>query len=124
MWPPSGTSVELSFSLPRNAARGEYVTDRSRNVVASYDDVFGGWDPSSSARNSWDAIMRQPSFAGGFSWTGFAYRGEPTPYGWPSASSFFGAMDLCGFPKAEFYIRQALWGERQARIDVASTLEL
>jgi beta-galactosidase len=89
--------------------RGEYVTDRSRNVVASYDEVFGGWDRFSSARNSWEAIARQPSFIGGFSWTGFAYRGEPTPYGWPSASSFFGAMDLCGFPKTEFYVRQALW---------------
>jgi beta-galactosidase len=89
--------------------RGEYATDRSKNVVASYDDVFRGWDKFSSARNSWEEIARQRSFAGGFSWTGFDYRGEPTPYGWPSASSFFGAMDLCGFPKTEFYIRQAHW---------------
>jgi beta-galactosidase len=89
--------------------RGEYVTDPSRNIVASYDDVFRGWDRFSSARDAWAAIARQPSFAGGFFWTGFDYRGEPTPYGWPAASSFFGAMDLCGFPKTEFYIRQALW---------------
>jgi beta-galactosidase len=89
--------------------RGEYVTDKSRNTVASYDDVFPGWDKFSSARNAWAAIAGQPSFAGGFSWTGFDYRGEPTPYGWPSTSSCFGAMDLCGFPKTEFYIRQALW---------------
>jgi beta-galactosidase len=89
--------------------RGEYVTDTSRNTVASYDDVFPGWDRFSSVRNAWQAIARQPSFGGGFSWTGFDYRGEPTPYGWPSASSYFGAMDLCGFPKTEFYIRQALW---------------
>jgi beta-galactosidase len=89
--------------------RGEYMTDRSKHTVASYDDVFPGWDQFSSARHAWDAIARQPSFAGGFSWTGFDYRGEPTPYGWPAASSYFGAMDLCGFPKAEFYIRRALW---------------
>ncbi len=88
--------------------RGEYTTDWSK-VVASYDDVFPGWAKTSSARNSWEAISMQPSFAGGFSWTGFAYRGEPTPYGWPSASSHFGALDLCGFPKTEFYVRQALW---------------
>lgn len=88
--------------------RGEYATDWSK-VVGSYDDVWPGWDKHSSARNSWEAIVRQPSFAGGFSWTGFAYRGEPTPYGCPSASSHFGAMDLCGFPKTEFYVRQALW---------------
>jgi beta-galactosidase len=53
--------------------------------------------------------MKQTSFAGGFSWTGFAYRGEPTPYGWPSASSHFGALDLCGFPKTEFFVRQAMF---------------
>ena len=89
--------------------RGEYTTDGSRNVVAAYDDVYPGWDKHSSARNSWAAIAQRPSLAGGFFWTGFAYRGEPSPYGWPSAGSFFGAMDLCGFPKTEFYVRQALW---------------
>jgi len=89
--------------------RGEYATDYSRNIVAAYDDVYPGWDKCSSARNSWEAIATRPRIAAGFSWTGFDYRGEPTPYGWPSASSFFGAMDLCGFPKTEFYIRQALW---------------
>lgn len=88
--------------------RGEYTTDWKR-VVASYDEVFPGWAATSSARNSWEALMKQTSFAGGFSWTGLAYRGEPTPYGWPSASSHFGALDLCGFPKTEFYVRQALF---------------
>jgi len=87
--------------------RGEYAA--GANVVSSYDDVFPGWDKTSNARNSWEAICRQPSFAGGFSWAGFAYRGEPAPCGWPSASSHFGALDLCGFPKTEFYVRQALW---------------
>jgi beta-galactosidase len=79
------------------------------NVVTSYDDVFPGWDKYSNVRNSWQALASRPFMAGGFSWTGFAYRGEPTPYGWPSASSHFGALDLCGFPKTEFYIRQALF---------------
>lgn len=87
--------------------RGAYVG--GQNIVTAYDDVFPGWDKCSSARNSWEAIATRPRIAGGFSWTGFDYRGEPTPYGWPSASSFFGAMDLCGFPKTEFYIRQAHW---------------
>lgn len=86
--------------------RGEYTTDWKK-VVGSYDDVYPGWAATSNARNSWEAICKQTSFAGGFSWTGFAYRGEPTPYGWPSASSHFGAMDLCGFPKTEFFVRQA-----------------
>jgi beta-galactosidase len=89
--------------------RGAYATDYSKFIVGSYDDVYPGWDRHSSARNSWEAIATRPRLAGGFSWTGFAYRGEPTPFGWPSASSFFGALDLCGFPKTEFYIRQAHW---------------
>ncbi|MEO8615244.1 MAG: beta-galactosidase GalA [Luteolibacter sp.] len=93
--------------------RGEYTTDWKK-VVASYDEVFPGWAKTSNARNSWEAIMKQTSFAGGFSWTGFAYRGEPTPYGWPSASSHFGALDLCGFPKTEFYVRQALFVKDKA----------
>jgi beta-galactosidase len=89
--------------------RGAYATDYSKNIVGAYDDVYPGWDKFSSARNSWEEIVQQRSFAGSFSWTGFDYRGEPTPFGWPSASSFFAALDLCGFPKTEFYIRQAHW---------------
>jgi beta-galactosidase len=89
--------------------RGAYATDYSKFIVGSYDDVYPGWDRHSSARNSWEAIATRPRLAGSFSWTGFDYRGEPTPFGWPSASSFFGALDLCGFPKTEFYFRQAHW---------------
>ncbi|HMP84673.1 MAG TPA: glycoside hydrolase family 2 TIM barrel-domain containing protein, partial [Verrucomicrobiota bacterium] len=69
--------------------RGAFVG--GQNIVTAYDDVFPGWDRHSSARNSWEAIATRPRLAGGFSWTGFDYRGEPTPYGWPSAGSFFGA---------------------------------
>ena len=93
--------------------RGEFFTDYSKFIVASYDDVYPGWDKCSSARNSWEAIAARPRIAGGFSWTGFDYRGEPTPFGWPSAGSFFGAMDLCGFPKTGFHIRQAQWAKNK-----------
>jgi len=87
--------------------RGEYVTDKPRQIIASYDDVFDGW--STNNRKVWKAIAQQPSFGGGFIWTGLDYRGEPTPFHWPAVSSYFGCMDLCGFPKTAFYIRQALW---------------
>ena len=87
--------------------RDAYATDWSRLVIASYDDRYPGW--ASSNRSAWEAIARQPSFAGGFIWTGFDYRGEPSPFGWPATSSYFGCLDLCGFPKTAFYIRQALW---------------
>ena len=48
--------------------------------------------------------------AGGFAWTGFDYRGEPTPYGWPSINSQFGIVDMCGFPKDFYYYYKAWWG--------------
>ncbi|HEY1847701.1 MAG TPA: DUF4982 domain-containing protein, partial [Opitutaceae bacterium] len=47
--------------------------------------------------------------SGGFVWTGFDYRGEPTPYDWPCINSHFGILDTCGFPKDNFYYYQAWW---------------
>ena len=56
------------------------------------------------------AILRDALVgAGGFAWTGFDYRGEPTPYGWPSISSNFGIVDMCGFPKDNYYYYRAWW---------------
>jgi len=87
--------------------RGESVTDKSRGLMGSYDDNFARW--GLSHRRAWKEIDERPFLAGGFVWTGFDYRGEPTPYGWPAASTFFGIMDLCGFPKSAYYIHQAHW---------------
>jgi beta-galactosidase len=97
--------------------RGEYVTDKSRNILDSYDDEHPGW--GSTHRDAWKAIATRPFIAGGFVWTGFDYRGEPTPFGWPSAGSFFGCMDLCGFPKTAFYLHQALWIENKPVLTLA-----
>jgi beta-galactosidase len=91
--------------------RGEYVTDRARHVVASYDDEAAPW--GATHRAAWRAIADRPFVAGGFVWSGFDYRGEPTPFSWPSVGSFFGIMDSCGFPKMAFYLRRAEWiGDR------------
>jgi beta-galactosidase len=91
--------------------RGEYVTDPKRKVIDSYDDQHAPW--GWTHRGAWKDIATRPFIAGGFVWTGFDYRGEPTPHSWPSVSSFFGCMDLCGFPKAAFYMHQALWVQDQ-----------
>jgi beta-galactosidase len=89
-------------------SRDEYTSMRgSNNALAAYDDEHAGW--GSSHREGWKSIDTKPFVAGGFVWTGFDYRGEPTPCTWPSASSFFGCMDLCGFPKTAFFLRQAMW---------------
>lgn len=87
--------------------RGEYETDDARQIKDSYDTQFAPW--GASHRRAWKAIATRPYLAGGFVWTGFDYRGEPTPYQWPSAGSFFGIMDQCGFPKAAFFLHQAQW---------------
>ncbi|CAL4867196.1 Beta-galactosidase BoGH2A [Asticcacaulis sp. MM231] len=87
--------------------RGVYKTDKDKRVSASYDDDAADW--GATHRKAWKAIATRDYIAGGFVWTGFDYHGEPTPYIWPSNSSVFGIMDLCGFEKAAFWIHQAQW---------------
>ncbi|HEX8322974.1 MAG TPA: beta-galactosidase GalA [Tepidisphaeraceae bacterium] len=87
--------------------RGEYVTDKSKFIIDSYDTQAADW--GRTHRDSWKRIAERKFLAGGFVWTGFDYRGEPTPHAWPAASSFFGIMDLCGFPKSAFWMHQAHW---------------
>ncbi|MBC7783723.1 MAG: glycoside hydrolase family 2 protein [Burkholderiales bacterium] len=89
--------------------RGEYVTDKSKPVLDSYDTQFQSW--GATHRAAWKRIAERPFLAGGFVWTGFDYRGEPQPLQWPATGSSFGIMDLCGFPKSAFYIHQAQWIE-------------
>ena len=88
------------------STRGEYSTDPSRNTMSSYDGVVG-W--GETPEQWWKYYGTQEWEAGGFAWTGFDYRGEPTPYGWPSINSQFGIVDMCGFPKDYFYYYKAWW---------------
>jgi beta-galactosidase len=87
--------------------RGEFKTDRNRSVLNSYDTEFQPW--GTTHRNSWKAIAERPFVAGSFVWTGFDYHGEPQPLEWPATGSSFGCLDLCGFPKTAYFIRQAQW---------------
>ena len=97
--------------------RGEYTTDKSKNLIASYDDDFAPW--GNSHRDAWEAIATRDFIAGGFVWTGFDYRGEPTPNEWPSVSSVFGIMDLNGFAKDAYYIHQVQWIKNRPLIYLA-----
>ena len=90
------------------STRGEYATDKLRNTVSSYDGVVP-W--GETAEEWWKFYGSRDWIAGGFAWTGFDYRGEPTPYGWPSINSQFGIVDMCGFPKDYFYYYKAWWGK-------------
>jgi beta-galactosidase len=87
--------------------RGEFATDKRHNLIGSYDDQPADW--GATHRKAWRIIAERPFVAGGFVWTGFDYRGEPSPLTWPSAGSFFGCMDLCGFPKTAYFLHQAQW---------------
>ncbi|MDE3188922.1 MAG: DUF4982 domain-containing protein [Acidobacteriota bacterium] len=89
------------------STRGVYSTDKLRNTVNAYDGVVP-W--GETAEEWWQFYGTREWEAGGFAWTGFDYRGEPTPYGWPSINSQFGIVDMCGFPKDTFYYYKAWWG--------------
>ncbi|TNJ46574.1 DUF4982 domain-containing protein [Tamlana fucoidanivorans] len=91
------------------------------NHVSSYDVTVG--PPWAYAPDiEFDAQAKEPRSLGEFIWTGFDYLGEPTPYGgrdnstngywnddWPSRSSYFAPVDLCGFPKDRYYLYQSQW---------------
>jgi beta-galactosidase len=79
-----------------------------RNLVNDYNGVVN-W--GETAEEWWKFYGTRDWEAGGFAWTGFDYRGEPTPYGWPSINSQFGIVDMCGFPKDTFYYYKAWWGK-------------
>ena len=87
--------------------RGIYVTDPSKGYVGSYDP----WTTTgrASAVGWWSFCDSQPWLLGGFVWTGFDYRGEPSPNQWPNISSQYGIIDTCGFPKDAFYYYRAWW---------------
>jgi beta-galactosidase len=92
------------------STRGIYTNDKTLGYMSAYDDNAQSW--SSTAEEWWSFFAVRPWLSGGFVWTGFDYRGEPTPYGWPCINSHFGVMDTCGFPKDNFYYYQACWGDR------------
>jgi beta-galactosidase len=88
--------------------RGEYARDDARHILPAYDREHPWW--ATTAEFWWKIIADQPFNAGGFIWTGFDYRGEPTPFNqFPSISSYFGVMDTCGFPKDNYYYYKAWW---------------
>ena len=89
------------------ATRGIYQTDPLRNTLSAYDVNHTAW--SEVAEEWWTFYGTREWEAGGFAWTGFDYRGEPTPYGWPSINSQFGIVDMCGFPKDDFFYYKAWW---------------
>lgn len=77
------------------------------NTISAFDQVRTPW--GSTHEETWKIIKKQDFLSGFYIWTGFDYLGEPTPYGWPSRSSYFGIVDIAGFPKDSYYMYKSEW---------------
>ncbi len=116
-----GRNLVASETASALSTRGEYglylddngqvqINIRPDHQCTSYDLDKPQW--GHTAETSLMALKSHPSIAGEFVWTGFDYIGEPTPYSWPSRSSYFGIIDLAGFPKDRFYLYQSTWTDK------------
>ncbi len=96
-------------------SRGVYHLPTTSNILkhsdsqcSSYDNSIVGW--GQSAEDSWEQDKTRSYVMGQFIWTGFDYIGESTPYyAWPAKNSYFGIVDMCGFPKDIYYFYQSQW---------------
>jgi beta-galactosidase len=101
-----------SEELSNVKSRGVYTTQNTNlhwtgcnNQQCSSYDI--GWGDGFNTEEMLLLNMKRPWFFGQFDWTGFDYGGEPTPYTWPSKSSYFGTIDTAGFPKDIYYFYQS-----------------
>ncbi|KAF2009698.1 glycoside hydrolase family 2 protein [Aaosphaeria arxii CBS 175.79] len=98
--------VHSNISTIVGAGPGEGADPETQQVSA-----YGLYAPPWAA--SQDKVFEQqdkhPYVAGEFVWTGWDYIGEPTPYDNSSRSSYFGIIDLAGFPKERYYLYQSRW---------------
>lgn len=90
--------------------RGIYENDTVKGYLRDYDLNKPAW--GAYTEPSWKFYAARPWLAGVMMWTGFDYRGEPTPYGWPCINSHFGIMDMCGFPKNNYFYYQSWWSAK------------
>ncbi|MDB5275819.1 MAG: glycoside hydrolase [Ferruginibacter sp.] len=98
-----------SDSLRRWPARWDKPFNEGNKdlTVSAYDNVSAPW--GSTHEETWKEMKKYNFLSGQYIWTGFDYIGEPTPYPWPARSSYFGIIDLAGFPKDVYYMYQSEW---------------
>lgn len=80
-------------------------------TCSAYDNSSAPW--GSTHEETWKLVKKYDFFSGMYIWTGWDYIGEPTPYPWPAVSSYFGIIDLAGFPKDVYYMYQSEWTNQQ-----------
>jgi beta-galactosidase len=79
-------------------------------TCSAYDNCSAPW--GSTHEETLKELLKYDFASGMFLWTGFDYIGEPTPYPWPARSSYFGIIDLAGFPKDVYYLYQSLFTKK------------
>jgi len=103
------TSPDTIRRWPANG-KTKLTEGNAEFAVSSYDNVSAYW--GSTHEETWKEAKKYPHVSGLFVWTGFDYLGEPIPYPWPARSSYFGIVDLAGFPKNAYYMYQSEWTDK------------
>jgi beta-galactosidase len=98
------------FHWPEKSPQRFVEKGNADYTVSAYDQVSAYW--GSTHEETWKIIKKYDFLSGLFIWSGFDYLGEPTPYPWPARSSYFGIVDLAGFPKDVYYMYQSEWALR------------
>ncbi|MGN6395922.1 MAG: beta-galactosidase GalB [Mucilaginibacter sp.] len=113
----SGLETRGHYDFPSDSIRiwptrwdKPFTEGNADNTVSAFDNVRPPWGSTHEA--TWKVMKKYDFLSGFFIWTGFDYLGEPTPYKWPSRSSFFGIIDLAGFPKDVYYMYQSEWTDK------------
>jgi len=112
----SGLATRGHYDMPSDSIRRwpirwdlPFTLGNPDNTCSAYDNCSAPW--GSTQEETWKIVKKHDFLSGVYVWTGFDYLGEPTPYGWPSRSSYFGIVDLAGFPKDTYYFYKSEWTE-------------
>jgi beta-galactosidase len=104
------------YDMPSDSARiwpadaKPFTKGNPDYTVSAYDNTYAYW--GASHEQSWKAVKKFDYMAGCFVWSGFDFLGEPVPYQWPARSSYYGIIDLAGFPKDVYYLYQSEWTKK------------
>jgi beta-galactosidase len=108
----SALETRCSYDMPSDSIRRwpeywdrPFTSGNADFSCSAYDNCSAPW--GSTHEETWKIIKKYDYLSGMFIWTGFDYLGEPTPYPWPAKSSYFGIVDLAGFPKDVYYMYQS-----------------
>eukprot|EP01084_Bolivina_argentea_P083666 151480_1 len=100
-------SIIVSESCSCTQDRNEYITNNTAGHCSAY--MNCPWNSVPCPDGCWKPIGQTPYIIGSFDWTGFDYKGEPTPTGWPAVNSHFGVNDIIGFPKDMYWYYRSAW---------------